>query len=110
MHNPSPYDSGYDSSFSTASGPGHPPSLRGNADIDDQVERYIRDQRVATIVHTTPPPPPTLTTTPTLQHPNPSTRTRDSHLDSLHLHINRAIAAYHHTLASDPDFDEPPRQ
>ena len=24
MHNPSPYDSGYDSSFSTASGPGHP--------------------------------------------------------------------------------------
>jgi hypothetical protein len=28
MQNPSPYDSGYDSSFSTASGPGHPPSSR----------------------------------------------------------------------------------
>jgi hypothetical protein len=63
MHNPSPYDSGYDSSFSTASRPGHPPSSRGNSDIDDQVDRYIRDQRVATIVHDT--PSPTLTTSPT---------------------------------------------
>ena len=35
MHNPSPYDSGYDSSFSTASGPGQPPSSRSNSDIDD---------------------------------------------------------------------------
>jgi len=52
MQNPSPYDSGYDSNFSTASGPGHPPSSRGNSDIDDQVKRYIRDQRVATIVDT----------------------------------------------------------
>ena len=50
MHNPSPYDSGYDSSFSTASGPGQPPSSRGNSDIEDQVDRYILDQRVATIV------------------------------------------------------------
>ena len=49
MHNPSPYDSGYDSSFSTASGPGKPPSSRGNSDIDDQVDRYIRDQRVVII-------------------------------------------------------------
>jgi hypothetical protein len=50
MHNPSPYDSGYDSSFSTASGAGQPPSSRGNSNIEDQVDRYIRDQRVATIV------------------------------------------------------------
>ena len=49
MHNPSPYDIGYDSSFSTASGPGKPPSSRGNSDIDDQVDRYIRDQRVVII-------------------------------------------------------------
>ena len=46
MHNPSPYDSGYDSNFSTASGPGHPPSSRGNSDIDDQVESYIRDHQL----------------------------------------------------------------
>ena len=37
MQNPSPYDSGYDSSFPTASGPGHPPSSRGNSHVDDQV-------------------------------------------------------------------------
>ena len=55
MHNPSPYDSGYDSSFSTASGPGQPPSSRGNSDIEDQVDRYIRDQRIATIVMDPPP-------------------------------------------------------
>ena len=30
----------------------HSPSSRGNSDIDDQVERYIRDQRVATVVTT----------------------------------------------------------
>ena len=61
MHNPSPYDSGYDSSFSTASGPGQPPSSRGNSDIDDQVDRYIRYQRVTTIVMD---PPLTSTTNP----------------------------------------------
>ena len=53
MQYPSPYDSGYDSSLSTASGPGLPSSSHGNSDIDDQVDRYIRDQRVAKIVHTT---------------------------------------------------------
>ena len=37
MNNPSPCDSGYDSSFSTASGPGQSPSSRSNSDIDDQV-------------------------------------------------------------------------
>ena len=52
MQNPSPYDSGYDSHFSTAFGPGQPPSSRGNSDIDDQVGHYIRDQRVATIANT----------------------------------------------------------
>ena len=44
MNNPSPYDSGYDSSFSTASGPGQ----QGNSDIDDQQV----DQRVATLINT----------------------------------------------------------
>jgi hypothetical protein len=42
MTNPFPYDSGHDSSYSNASGPGHPPSSRGNSDLDDQVDRYIR--------------------------------------------------------------------
>jgi hypothetical protein len=45
MQNSSPYDSGYYSSFSTASGPGQPPFSCVNSDIDDQVEHYIRDQR-----------------------------------------------------------------
>ena len=49
MQNPSPYDSGYDSGFSTASGPGHPPSSRRNSNIDEQVSgtihpRSTRDQ------------------------------------------------------------------
>jgi hypothetical protein len=106
MHNPSPYDSGYDSNFSTASGPGHPPSSRGNSDIDDQVESYIRDQRVATIVHDT--NPPALTTFPTPTQPNPSPSPRDTNRELLHINNNRAIAAYHHALANDPNFDEPP--
>ena len=46
MHNPSPYDSGYGSMYSRASGPGHPSSSHGNSDIDDQADRYIRNQRV----------------------------------------------------------------
>ena len=96
MQNPSPYDSGYDSSFSTASGPGNPPSSRGNSDIDDQFDRYICEQRVATIVQSTPEP---------MRNNLHATRTsRHSH----HLDTNRAIAAYHHALANDPDFDEPP--
>jgi hypothetical protein len=45
MHNPSPYDSGYDSTYSRASGPGQPPSSYGKSDIDDQADRYISDQR-----------------------------------------------------------------
>ena len=105
MQNPSPYDSGYDSIFSTASGPGHPPSSRGNSDIDDQVDRYIRDQRVATIVHTT--LVPALPTPTTTHHHNPRTRTHTHPLDPFPLHITRAIAEYNHALANDPNLDEP---
>ena len=106
MQNPSPYDSGYDSSFSTASGPGRPPSSHGNSDIDDQVDRYIRDQRVATIVHTT--SVPALPTSTTPNNTNIRTRTHTRPLEPLPLHITRAIADYNHALANDPNFDEPP--
>ena len=104
MHNPSPYDSGYDSSFSTASGPGQPPSSRGNSDIDDQVDRYIRDQRVATIVMDSPLP---AHNTPTPTPPAP--------LPHNHIDITRTIALQHRTFAiidnnagpppTTPDFD-----
>ena len=70
MQNPSPYDSGYDSNFSTASGPGQQPYSRGNSDTDDQVEHYIRVQRVATIANTL--PYNTSQDTPTPPPPNPS--------------------------------------
>ena len=53
--NASPYDSGYDS---TASGPGNPPSSRGNSDVDDQADRMlsrIYDVRVATATTETAP-------------------------------------------------------
>ncbi len=59
---------------------------------------------MATIVHNT--PAPTLTTSLTPQHPDLSTLA--PHLDPFHLHTNRAIAAYHHALANDLNFDEPP--
>ena len=88
MQNPSPYDSGYDSSFSTASGPGQPPSSRGNSDIEDQVDRYIRDQRVATIVTD---PPETTHNIPL--HP-PRMPWNPDHID-----ISRFIAQAHRTLA-----------
>ena len=76
--------------------------------MDDQVDRYIRDQRVATIVNTT--PVPALTTSPTTHLTNPDNSTPNRRLDNNHLHINREIAAYNHALANDPNFDEPPRQ
>jgi hypothetical protein len=100
MQNPSPYDSGYDSNFSIASGPGQPPSFRGDSDIDDQVEHYIRDQRVATIANTLQLSAHQRTTTqPTPQHnyPNPS-----------QLNILRAIAEHHLVIANDPNNDNPP--
>jgi hypothetical protein len=82
--NQSPYDSGHDSSYSHASGPGHPPSSRGNSDIDDQVDRYIREQRVATLISDT---PSTTTSLPQSQ----DTQQRD-----------RSIALSHRLLATPP--------
>ena len=100
MQNSSSYDSGYYSNFSTASGPGQPPFSRGNSDIDDQVEHYIRDQRVATFANTltdntnqTPPTPPP---------PN------SSYLNPYQLHIPRAIAEHQRAIANDPDADHSP--
>jgi hypothetical protein len=53
MNHTSPYDSGHDSTYSNASGPGQPPSSsRGNSDMEDQAERYLFEQRSATIVPT----------------------------------------------------------
>ena len=90
MLNPSPYDSGYDSNFSTASGP----------DIDDQVEHYIRDQHVATIANTIPLNSSQDTTTQPTSHPR--------HLNPYQLNIPRAIAEHHLAIANDPDTDHPP--
>ena len=90
MHNPSPYDSGYDSSFSTASGPGQPLSSRGNSDIDDQVDRYIRDQRVVTIVHDPSAPDDTHTQPPRAPLP-------PNHIDITRLIDQRHRTFTHHT-------------
>ena len=60
---------------------------------------------MATIFHTTPAP---VTTSPTLHRRNSRTSTHTRHLEPFHLHIDRAIAAYNHALANDPNFDEPP--
>ena len=101
MQNPSPYDSGYDSNFSKASGPGQPPSSRGNTDIDDQVEHYIRDQRVATIIANT---LPFNTSQDTSTPPPPNPRP----LNPYKVNIPRAIAEHHRAIANDPDTDHPP--
>ena len=94
MHNPSPYDSGYDSTYSRASGPGNPPSSHGNSDIDDQADRYIRDQRVATLL---------LNDEDALPPPMPTTA---SSLESSHTttHRDRNIALYHRLIATLPAY------
>ena len=111
MNNPSTCDSGYDSSFSTVSGPGQPPSSRGNSNIDDQVDRYIRDQRVATLINTStdhshsanPALSQTTSNTNTLP-PNPShIRTQRTIADH-----HRAIAEHHLANHNDTDSDQPP--
>jgi hypothetical protein len=92
MHNPSPYDSGYDFTYSRASGPGNPPSSHGNSDIDDQADRYIHDQRVATLLlNDEDSPPPTLPTT-TLSPESYHTTT----------HRDRNIALFHRLIAQLP--------
>ena len=95
IHNPSPYDSGYDSSFSTASGPGQPPSSRGNSDFDDQVDRYIRDQRVVTIVYD-PSAPDDFQTQP------PRAPLPPNHIDITRLIDQRHRTFTHHTDRSPP--------
>ena len=85
MTNPSPYDSGHDSSYSNASGPGQPSSSRENFDLDDQVDRYIRDQRVATLI----------SDNPTTSRPNlPQTHTTQQ--------CDRNIAFFHRLIANLP--------
>ena len=91
-NNQSPYDSGHDSSYSQASGPGHPLSSRGNSDIDDQVDRYIREQRVATLISDTP-----SATTPNLPQSH-DTRQRDRNIALSH----RLLAALSHSITHDP--------
>jgi hypothetical protein len=92
MTNPSPFDSGHDSSYSDASGPGHPPSSRGNSDLDDQVDRYIRDQRVATLISDKP-------TNNQLTLPQShTTQQRDRNIALFH----RLIANLPHPIKLDP--------
>ena len=91
-NNQSPYDSGHESSYSHASGPGHPPSSRRNSDIDEQVDRYIREQRVATLIFYTP-----IATTLTLPQSH-DTQQRDRHIALSH----RLLAALPHSITHDP--------
>ena len=91
-NNQSPYDSGHDSSYSHASGPGHPPSSRGNSDIDDQVDRYIREQRVATLICDNP-----TAQTPAIP-PSHDTQQRDRNIALSH----RLLAALPHSITHDP--------
>ena len=85
MTNPSPHDSGHDSSYFNASGPGHPPSSRGNSDIDDQVDRCIRDQRFGTLI----------SDNPTTNRPNlPQSHTTQQR--------DRNIALFHRLIANLP--------
>jgi hypothetical protein len=91
-NNQSPYDSGHDSSYSHASGPGHPPSSRRNSDIDDQVDRYIREQRVATLISDTP-----SATTTTLPQSH-DTQQGDRNIAISH----RLLAALPHLITHDP--------
>ena len=101
LHYPSPIDdSGNDSTFSTASSPGHPPFSHGNSDIDDQFERYIRDQRVAAIVTT-----PNENTSPLSTYPPNDPVTNRPQPNPYHLHTQRAIAEHHRAMANDSDSD-----
>jgi hypothetical protein len=91
MNNPSPYDSGYDSTYSSASGPGHPPSSRENSDMDEQVDRYLHDQRVATLIVEGMPP----------TNPPPTTPAAQARLHAAAQHYHR-LATYHQLLSSLP--------
>ena len=111
MNNHSPYDSGYESTFSTASGPGQPPSSRGNSDIDDQVDRYIRDQRVATLINTS--TDHSNTDNIALPHTTPITTTLPPNPSHIQTHRaiadhHRAIAEHHLAMNNDTDSDQPP--
>ena len=99
MTNPSPYDSGHDSSYSNASGPGNPPSSCGNSDLDDQVDRYIRDQRVATLISTNP------ATTQSRLPQSHSTQQRDRNIALFH----RLIANLPSHITIDPELFETAR-
>ncbi len=73
------------------------PRVGGNSDIDDQVDRYIRDQRDATIVMDPPlPAQQTLTSTP----PAP--------LSPNHINITRTIALQHRSFAIIGNAGPPP--
>jgi hypothetical protein len=78
-----------------ASPPGKPPSSRGNSDIDDQVDRYIRDQRVVTIVNDP-------SSSDTTQTQSPRAPLPPNHID-----ITRTIAQQHCTLAHNIDSSPP---
>ena len=111
MNNPSTCHSGYDSSFSTVSGHGQPPSSRGNSNIDDQVDRYIRDQRVATLINTS--NDHSNTDNIALPHTTPITTALPP--DPSHIQTHRAIADHHRAIAehhlamnNDTDSDQTP--
>ena len=73
----SPYDSGYDSTYSTASGSGNPPSNTGS-DIDDQAIQLISDIRSARTTAQDEPHVPT-----TAADPRPTCITTGNHVANL---------------------------
>ena len=91
MHNLSPYDSGCDSSFSTAFGRSQPSSSQGNSDIDNQMDHYI----VATFINTLTEPP--NSPNPLLSQTSKNTTTTLPP-DPFHLQAHCVIVEHHRTI------------
>ena len=94
----SSYDSGYDS---TASGPGHPPSIGASSDVDDQVQGLYYDVRTVTSV-----PSPTEPCLPCRSQPTlpllPSASVRLSPAYNGHPNT-RANSTHHHRTPTSPN-------
>jgi len=110
----SPYDSGYNSEYSTASGPGNPPQNASDQypDVSDQADQMIYNAFVATIVPTTEATQPTYPQPATHHNHGPNAeqdaaafrqQIRDAHHLSIH-HGSTTITPYgpflHHNIAT----------
>jgi hypothetical protein len=99
----SPYDSGYDSSYSTASGPGNPPPpIYDYPDVSDQADHMVYNAYVATIVHT-PDHNPTSAPTPAtaLDHGPPSNQNAVAIQQQVHNAHYHLYSNHHHTTSTE---------